>query len=40
MEAAAIAADVSAAISVPGMSSWILYSVLGVFMFSGRIQHL
>lgn len=39
MEDAAMAAAVSAAISVPGSTWLILYKVRGVCMFSGRIQH-
>jgi hypothetical protein len=39
MEAAAIAAEVSAAISVPGLFSSILNTVLGVLIFSGLTQH-
>lgn len=39
MEAAAMAAAVSAAISVPGSDWLILYSVRGVRIFSGLTQH-
>ena len=39
MEDEAMAAEVSAAISVPGVSELICNTVLGVFIFSGLTQH-